>query len=111
MVLHELATNAAKHGAFSERSGRVLLRWWWQRNGSRDRLAIEWKEVDGPPVLAPSQPSYGTSIIRELIPFELGGAVNLTFAPEGIRCRLEIPGKWVSSGSQLSDDTQRMLSA
>ena len=111
MVLHELATNAAKHGVFSEQSGRVLLRWWWQRNGSGDRLVIEWKEIDGPPVLAPSEPSYGTSIIRELIPFELGGAANLTFASEGIRCRLEIPGKWGRPGSQLSDDTQRLLSA
>jgi PAS domain S-box-containing protein len=111
MVLHELATNAAKHGVFSQRRGRVLLRWWWQRNGSHDRLAIEWKEVGGPPVLATSRPSYGTAIIRELIPFELGGAANLTFSSEGITCRLEIPSKWVSPDSQLSDDARELLSA
>jgi PAS domain S-box-containing protein len=110
MVLHELATNAAKHGVFSKRRGRVLLRWWWQPNGSHDRLAIEWKEVGGPPVAAPSRQSYGTAIIREVIPFELGGAANLTFAFDGIECRLEIPGRWVSWGSQLSDDTQKLLS-
>jgi PAS domain S-box-containing protein len=83
MVLHELTTNAAKYGAFSNRNGRVVLRWWWQQNGSHGRLAIEWQEVGGPPVLAPNQPGYGTSIVRELIPFELGGAVELVFAPEG----------------------------
>ena len=52
MVLHELATNAAKYGAFSKRDGRLLLRWRWLRNGSSHRLAIEWQELGGPPVLS-----------------------------------------------------------
>ena len=97
-VLHELATNAAKYGAFSSHSGRVSLRWWWRQNGSHDRLAIEWKEIGGPPVLAPSRTGYGTSIIRELIPYELGGTVELVFLSAGIRCHLEIPAHWVSKG-------------
>jgi len=96
MVFHELTTNAAKYGALSSRTGRVLVRWRWLRNGSQDRLVIEWQEIDGPPVQAPSRSSYGSSIIRDLIPFELGGAAELSFAPEGTRCRLEIPGEWVS---------------
>jgi PAS domain S-box-containing protein len=96
MVLHELTTNAAKYGAFSSRTGRVSVNWRWLLNGSPDRLVIQWQEIDGPPVRAPSHSSYGTSIIRELIPFELGGAVDLAFVPEGTRCRLEIPGDWVS---------------
>jgi two-component system, chemotaxis family, CheB/CheR fusion protein len=95
-VLHELTTNAAKYGALSNRSGRVSVRWRWLQNGSHDRIAIEWQETGGPLVLAPSRPGYGTNIIRELIPFELGGAVELSFAPEGTRCRLEIPGAWAS---------------
>ena len=73
----------------------MSVRWRWLQNGSR-ALLIEWQETRGPPVLAPSQSGYGTSIIRELIPFELGGAVELSFAPEGTRCRLEIPGEWIS---------------
>jgi len=96
MVFHELTTNAAKYGAFSRGAGRVSVRWRWLRNGSPDRLGIEWQEIDGPPVRAPSRSGYGTSIIRELIPFELGGAVELSFAPHGTRCRLEIPGEWAS---------------
>jgi PAS domain S-box-containing protein len=111
MVLHELATNAAKHGAFSKRGGRVLLRWWWLQNGSQGRLAVEWQEVDGPPVDAPSRPSYGTAIIRELIPFELGGTVKLTFASEGIRCRMEIPGTWSDRDSSLTEGTPVLPSA
>ena len=96
MVFHELTTNAAKYGAFSNGTGRVMVRWRWLRNGSPDRLVIEWQEIDGPPVRATSQSSYGTTIIRELIPFELGGAVELSFATEGTKCRLEIPGAWAS---------------
>ena len=54
MVVHELATNAAKYGALSNRSGRVQLHWWWLRNGFSGWLAIEWREIDGPPVQMPS---------------------------------------------------------
>ena len=94
MVLHELATNAAKYGAFSKPDGRLLLRWRWLRDGSRGRLAIEWREL-GLTVVKPSQFGYGTSIIRELIPYELGGAVDLAFASSGLQCQLEIPADWV----------------
>ena len=100
-ALHELTTNAAKYGALSNRSGRVAVRWRWHQNGSHDRLIIEWQEAGGPPVLAPSHSGYGTSIIRELIPFELGGAVELSFAPEGTRCRLEIPGEWTCRDGRI----------
>ena len=104
MVLHELTTNAAKYGAFSNGSGRVSVRWRWRQNGSHDRLIIEWQESGGPPVLASSQPGYGTTIIRELIPFELAGTVELAFASGGARCRLEIPADWVSKGGQPSEE-------
>jgi len=103
-VLHELTTNAAKYGALSNRSGRVSVRWRWQQNGPRDRLVIEWMESGGPPVLAPSRSGYGTSIIRELIPFEFGGAVELSFATEGTRCRLEIPGEWAGRGRERCEE-------
>jgi two-component sensor histidine kinase len=108
MVFHELTTNAAKYGALSSRTGRVSVRWRWLRNGSPDRLIIDWQEIDGPPVRNPSRSGYGTSIIRELIPFELGGAVELSFAPGGTRCRLEIPGEWATrtaEGARLSGST------
>lgn len=111
MVLHELTTNAVKYGAFSDANGRVSVRWGWQKNGSHDRLAIEWQESGGPPVLAPSQSGYGTSIIRDLIPFELGGAVDLAHAVDGVKCRLEIPGDWVSSKNRLLNASKGMGSA
>jgi two-component sensor histidine kinase len=97
MVLHELTTNAAKYGAFSNRSGRVLLRWRWLQKGTHERLAIVWREMGGPTVVSPSRSGYGTSIVRELIPFELGGEVDLVFAADGLRCRMEIPADWLNT--------------
>ncbi|RPI31945.1 MAG: PAS domain S-box protein, partial [Hyphomicrobiaceae bacterium] len=98
MVLHELTTNSAKYGAFSRQDGRVLLRWRWPQLGACDRLIVDWQEIGGPALASPPRSGYGSSIIRELIPFELGGAVDLDFGLQGLRCRLEIPADWVSPG-------------
>jgi two-component sensor histidine kinase len=96
MVFHELTTNAAKYGALSTNKGRVLI--WWDRrlNGRRlSNLVLEWREIGGPRINAPGKSSYGTSTIHDLIPYEFGGTVDLVFAPEGVRCRLELPPDWL----------------
>ena len=107
MVLHELTTNSAKYGAFSTQKGRVLLRWRWQQQPAADRLVVDWQEIGGPQIASQPRTGYGTSIIRELIPFELGGSVDLAFACDGLRCRLEIPGEWTSPESLLASEAQR----
>jgi two-component sensor histidine kinase len=104
MVLHELVTNAAKYGALSNSHGKVSVCWGWRQNGhSGGPLTLEWQEVDGPPVAAPSESGYGTTVIRDLIPYELGGRVDLVFAREGVRCKLEIPFDWLGGGSPRSE--------
>jgi two-component sensor histidine kinase len=100
MVLHELATNAAKYGALSSKKGRVSIRWDRRLNGHPHCLVLEWREIGGPPVIAPGNPSYGTSTIRDLIPYEFGGTVDLVFAPEGVQCRLELPTDWLNNEGQ-----------
>jgi PAS domain S-box-containing protein len=96
MVLHELATNAAKYGALCADSGHVSVRWQCASNGSASTaLFLEWQETGGPAVVAPTRPGYGTSVICDLIPYELGGAVDLTFAPAGVGCRIVVPAKWI----------------
>jgi PAS domain S-box-containing protein len=99
MVLHELATNAAKYGALSTKKSRVSIRWDLRLNGHPPRLVLEWREIGGPPVIAPGNPSYGTSTIRDLIPYEFGGTVDLVFAPNGVQCRLELPADWLSNAA------------
>jgi len=101
MVLHELATNAAKYGAHSNASGQISVRWRSQSNGSEPRgLVFEWREIGGPPVRTPHAFGHGTSVIRELIPYELGGTVDYVLAPDGVRCKLEIPAPWLSTGTR-----------
>ncbi len=101
MVLHELATNAAKYGALSARQGSVAVHWRrTTEHGSGGVLVLDWVETGGPAVTGRPRAGYGTSIIRDLIPYEFGGTVELELAPEGARCRLEIPAAWVSRGAE-----------
>jgi two-component sensor histidine kinase len=101
MVLHELATNAAKYGALSNCSGQVSVVWRWRSNGSEGRgLALEWRETGGPPARTPHSSGQGTSVIRDLIPYELGGTVDYVLAPDGVRCKLEIPAPWLSTDTR-----------
>ena len=91
MVLHELVTNSAKHGALSTRHGRVCVHWRCWSKGSSHSVTIQWREIGGPPVRAPTRRSYGTRVICELIPYELGGKVDLNYATDGVQCRIEFP--------------------
>jgi PAS domain S-box-containing protein len=91
MVLHELATNAAKYGALSTPHGRVEVNWNREPGEDAANLSIAWREVGGPAVAASPDCRYGVSIIRDLIPQELGGSVDLAFASSGVCCKMEIP--------------------
>jgi PAS domain S-box-containing protein len=93
MAFHELVTNAANYGALSTPHGRVEVSWNHERGEHEENLSIEWREVGGPTILAPPQGKYGVSIIRNLIPNELGGSVDLMFESSGVRCRINIPFK------------------
>ncbi len=73
MVLHELVTNAAKYGALSKPGGKVSIEWDKPSDGSTGAmLTIDWREIGGPPVTAQAHSGFGTSLIRDLIPHELG---------------------------------------
>jgi len=102
MVLHELATNAAKYGALSNKDGRVWVSWRKQQNGQGEyQLRIEWQERGGPLVDPQSRCGYGTRVIRGLIPHELGGTVELVHSREGVHCKLEIPAHWIADSNPV----------
>jgi two-component sensor histidine kinase len=107
MVIHELVTNAAKYGALSTQSGRVSVRWYRKLNGSA-QLVLVWQETGGPTIGAPKKLGYGTGVIRDLVPYEFGGTVDLSFASEGVRCRLEIPFDRVSGDSRDASASERL---
>jgi PAS domain S-box-containing protein len=91
MVINELGTNAAKYGALSRPDGSVSVN--WDRSGANVAvtLTITWRELGGPPIAAPIQSGYGSRLICDLIPFELGGTVVLKFPAAGAYCTIAIP--------------------
>jgi two-component sensor histidine kinase len=92
LVLHELVTNAAKYGALSIPGGHVSVTWekpsTWS---STAKLTVMWRETGCTSVAAPTQFGFGTSLIRDLIPHELGGSVDLVFETTGVSCKIEVP--------------------
>ena len=56
-----------------------------------EMLRIEWKETGGPRVVAPARQGYGSTVIRDLLTYEIGGKVDLVFEPDGVRCTIELP--------------------
>ena len=86
LVLHELATNAAKYGALSAPSGTVSLNWEWRQ----DRLSLQWIESGGPTVLRPSMNGYGTRVISVSVTQQLNGTVRFDWEPSGLRFAMMI---------------------
>jgi two-component sensor histidine kinase len=89
MVLHELATNATKYGAWSNPEGRVAVT--WEHSAAGDALCFTWQESGGPQVTAKPSRGYGLSLIEGLVGYELGGRAELDFAATGLVCRFHIP--------------------
>jgi PAS domain S-box-containing protein len=85
MVLHELSTNAAKYGAFSNGHGRVEIAWSGLDGGMTE---LQWAEHDGPPVTREPVPGFGNKLISRVIAYDLQGKASMRFEPDGLRCRL-----------------------
>jgi PAS domain S-box-containing protein len=88
LAFHELATNAAKYGALSRQGGQVAITWWAEPQGEAQRLDLEWRESGGPLVRPPAKQGFGTRLIQRSLAPDLGGEVDLAFAPDGLVCRL-----------------------
>ena len=91
MMLHELATNAAKYGALSNDTGEVFVDWRELGAGSGRRVRLDWRETGGPSVAAPARKGFGTTLIQRGLTAQLGGKADIEFAPDGLRCTLEWP--------------------
>jgi len=92
LILHELATNASKHGAWSGDAGQVSLS--WARNTSDgDVIRIEWSESDGALVSPPERNGFGLDFVSGCTEHELRGTCEHVFSPEGYKCVLVAPAK------------------
>ncbi|MBS0296289.1 MAG: PAS domain-containing protein [Proteobacteria bacterium] len=95
LLFHELATNAAKYGALSAPEGRIEVSW---SVDDAARLALEWREGGGPPVSAPARRGFGSRLIERSLKGALRGEATLDFAPDGLRCHVELPLKGEALG-------------
>ena len=88
MVLHELVTNAVKHGALSNATGETDLTWSVDRRSEPPRLTMRWEERGGPSVQVPMRRGFGTRLIERGFAH---GEVRIAFAPNGIVCGIDAP--------------------
>lgn len=91
LLLYELATNAAKHGAFSSTQGKVLLRWTIDRSDAEPIFRLKWQETDGPPTVAPTRRGFGELLLRRIAPRDVAGRGHMSYAAEGFTYELEAP--------------------
>ncbi|HEX4180850.1 MAG TPA: response regulator [Caulobacteraceae bacterium] len=91
MAFHELATNACKYGALSNRRGRLSVRWAIDRTVVPMLVKLSWTERGGPTVEAPRRYGFGSRLIEQGLVHELGGEARLVFKPEGLWCQMRFP--------------------
>jgi two-component sensor histidine kinase len=89
MVLHELATNAIKHGALSNNVGAVNVTWTLDRDAQPPRLTLLWSERGGPAVSAPNRRGFGTRLIERSFA-DRNGTATLSFEPPGLVCSIQV---------------------
>lgn len=95
LVLHELATNAAKHGALSTPEGRVAVEWSVDRKTGE--LTLYWTERGGPEVEPPDSRGFGTSIIQSGLAYQLGATVQMDWQSHGLVVHFTLPAEYIES--------------
>jgi PAS domain S-box-containing protein len=87
LVLHELATNAAKYGCLSNAEGQLSIQW----TVHDDMVDLLWAESGGPLVKAPDFEGFGTQLSQRSIAGQLGGTLEREWRPEGLRVHMTLP--------------------
>lgn len=92
LCFHELARNAAEHGALTREGGTVALDWGKDGEGrDGERWIIRWREGGGPPPPEPRTPGFGTFITQRALALETRGTVRIDYAPTGLEWSLTMP--------------------
>jgi light-regulated signal transduction histidine kinase (bacteriophytochrome) len=91
LVLHELLTNAVKHGSLSKPEGALRVTWEKTNRNGKDWLTLTWLEFNGPIVRKPTRRGFGRTLLERVFAADVGGGVSLAFQPEGVSCVIEIP--------------------
>jgi two-component sensor histidine kinase len=92
LALHELATNAVKHGALSVPQGKLSIFWQVDRTRNAEGLKLVWHERGGPLVTVPNRTGFGHVVMKRMVEQAVHGTVELNFASEGLQWSLQAPG-------------------
>jgi PAS domain S-box-containing protein len=90
MAVHELTTNAVKHGALGELGGRVEVRW-SVSNGDGRLLCWVWNEHDGPPVELPTREGFGSRLLKRVLTVQTGADVKIDYDADGLQVSVAVP--------------------
>ncbi|MEY2883512.1 MAG: hypothetical protein RL490_1236 [Pseudomonadota bacterium] len=90
MALHELATNAAKHGALSRPDGRLTVSW---QSDVNHAIILSWIETGLSALQKDASPGFGTTIIDRILPLETDGIVHRVMTPNGLTCTITLPNR------------------
>jgi two-component sensor histidine kinase len=91
MAVHELTTNAVKHGALSKEEGRIEVYWTLIKAANGPSLLCEWKELDGPKVTPPLREGFGSMLLNRVLSQQIRAEVNVGYEPDGFRLRMIVP--------------------
>ena len=97
LLVHELATNAAKHGALSQAGGRIEIHWSIEGAGAAARFKFQWQERDGPPVIPPTRQGFGHIVLETAAAQDFGAQPKIRFAPEGLSYEIDAPLSVISA--------------
>ena len=90
MIIHELATNAAKYGALNSDTGTVRIA--WSAVGTTgDAILVQWMETGGPPVVTPTRTGFGSRLLKQSFRDMMGAGINIDYRPTGVICTMTIP--------------------
>jgi PAS domain S-box-containing protein len=95
MALHELTTNALRHGSLADPNGRLQVTWWVEDGHAGHALRWDWAEHDGPPAAHPTREGFGHRLLNKVLATQTGAEVDVDFAPDGLRVsvRMPLPGE------------------
>ncbi len=91
IAFHELATNAAKYGSLSNKAGSVRITWKIEPKPQGDRLILEWREKNGPRVVASSHKGFGSRVLERGLMHEFGGVAHLDYPASGLVFSMDVP--------------------
>ena len=100
LAVHELATNAVKHGALAARDGKIAIRWRVGGRGKDRALHFSWEEqgLNGR-TEGPNHPGFGMELLTEILPYDLSATTDVEFDRNGLRFRMELPARHLGGGA------------